>query len=242
MLVPLASDARFMPLMFDLLSIGMFVQSVVDYQIANDVADPENVIGQIAASRYQSMATYNANEIKPVVALNDFFKQGRYDEKIAARKGMNNFLLSAGQMLYSGNYAEAFTMMTAAVRESNKKRTAQTKGYFSRLLNNYLLVMSYYFYKPDEGRKLAAVVKKDYFRQDSDLMPVVWLAEYFASGKLPSAKALRDAIEDLISKKNDSYNEYREAKAHEKELQLAKDNILKTLEIQEPKREEKHEK
>ena len=60
--------------------------------------------------------------------------------------------------------------------------------------------------------------------------------------KLPSAKALRDAIEDLISKKNDGYNEYREAKAHEKELQLAKDNILETLEIQEPKREEKHEK
>ena len=195
MLVPLASDARFMPLMFDLLSIGMFVQSVVDYQIANDVADPENVIGQIAASRYQSMATSNANEIKPVVALNDFFKQGRYDEKIAARKGMNSFLLSASQMLYSGNYAEAFTMMTAAVRESNKKRTAQTKGYFSRLLNNYLLVMSYYFYKPDEGRKLAIVVKKDYFRQDLDLMPVVWLAEYFASGKLPSSKAINSYLE-----------------------------------------------
>ena len=60
--------------------------------------------------------------------------------------------------------------------------------------------------------------------------------------KLPAAKALRDEIEDLISKKNDSYNEYREAKAQEKELQLAKNNILETLEIQEPAREEKHEK
>ena len=60
--------------------------------------------------------------------------------------------------------------------------------------------------------------------------------------KLPSAKALRDAIEDLISKKNDGYNEYREAKAHEKELQLAKDNILETLENQKPAREEKREK
>ena len=60
--------------------------------------------------------------------------------------------------------------------------------------------------------------------------------------KLPSAKTLRGEIEDLISKKNDRYNEYREAKAHEKELQLAKDNILKALEIQEPKREEKREK
>ena len=60
--------------------------------------------------------------------------------------------------------------------------------------------------------------------------------------ELPSGKSLRSEIEDLISKKNDSYNEYREAKAHEKELRLAKDNILKTLEIQEPKREKKHEK
>jgi hypothetical protein len=60
--------------------------------------------------------------------------------------------------------------------------------------------------------------------------------------ELPSGKSLRSEIEDLISKKNDSYNEYREAKAHEKELQLAKDNILKALEIQEPKREEKREK
>ena len=60
--------------------------------------------------------------------------------------------------------------------------------------------------------------------------------------KLPSAKVFRDEIEELISKKNDGYNEYREAKAHEKELQLAKDNILETLEIQEPKREVKREK
>ena len=60
--------------------------------------------------------------------------------------------------------------------------------------------------------------------------------------KLPSGKSLRDEIEDLVSKKNDGYNEYREAKAHEKELQLAKDNILETLEIQEPKREVKREK
>ncbi len=60
--------------------------------------------------------------------------------------------------------------------------------------------------------------------------------------KLPTAKALRDEIANLVSKKNDSYNEYREAKAHEKELQLAKNNILETLEIQEPKREVKREK
>ena len=35
--------------------------------------------------------------------------------------------------------------------------------------------------------------------------------------KLPSGKSLRGEIENLISKKNNSYNEYREAKAHEKE-------------------------
>ena len=65
-----------------------------------------------------------------------------------------------------------------------------------------------------------------------------------------AGKKLYDKYRSLPKKKQqefyennrDGYNEYREAKAHEKELQLAKDNILETLEIQEPKREVKREK
>ena len=56
--------------------------------------------------------------------------------------------------------------------------------------------------------------------------------------KLPSIKALRNEIADLVSKKNDGYNEYRENKKQEKELQIVKDNIMKTLRLQEPDKEQ----
>ena len=188
MLVPLASDARFLPLMTELLDVNRFVKDVVVYQVENDIADSENVIGQIASFYYSRMVQTHANDLKAVVALYDFFKRGCCEEELKKRKGLYNDLLAGAQTLYIGDYAAAFNMMTAAIREANKMRQSQTKGFFSRVLNNYLLVMSYYFHKPDEGRKLAALVKKDFFMQKSKNMPVAWLAEYFSNGTLPSQK------------------------------------------------------
>ena len=58
--------------------------------------------------------------------------------------------------------------------------------------------------------------------------------------KLPSIKSLQIEIAELISTKNDGYNEYRESKKQEKELQIIKDNIEKMLRQQDdPIREEK---
>lgn len=189
-LVPLASDARFLPLMAELLDINRFVKDVVVYQIENDIADSENVIGQIASLYYSRMLQTHANDLKAVVALYDFFKQGRYDEKSTKFKGLYNCLLAGAQALYASDYVAAFNMMSAAIRESNKSRQSQDKGFFHRVLNNYLLVMSYYFHKPDEGRKLAALVKKDLFMRNSEHKPVAWLAEYFSNGSLPSQKVI----------------------------------------------------
>ena len=185
-LVPLASDAHFLPLMTELLDVKRFVQDVVIYQVENDIADSENVIGQIGNLYYSRMMPAQLKELKAVVALYDFFKRGRCDEKVTKQKGLFNDLLAGAQALYIGDYAIAFNMMTAALREANKVRQSQTKGFFSRVLNNYLLVMSYYYHKPDEGRKLAALVKKDFFKQNSEHKPVTWLAEYFSNGTLPS--------------------------------------------------------
>ena len=190
-LVPLASDARFLPLMNELLDVNRFVKDVVVYQVENDIADSENVIGQIASLYYSRMVQTHANDLKAIVALYDFFKRGLYEEKVIKRKGLYNDLLAATQALYVDDYATAFNMMTTAIRESNKSRQSQTKGFFYRVLNNYLLVMSYYFHKPDEGRKLAALVKKEVFMQNSEFKPVTWLAEYFSNGTLPSQKAIR---------------------------------------------------
>ena len=189
-LVPLASDARFLPLMNELLDVNRFVKDVVVYQIENDIADSENVIGQVANFYYSRMVQTHANDLKAVVALYDFFKRGHYEEKVSKRKGLYNDLLAAIQALYVDDYATAFNMMTAAIREANQMRQSQTKGFFSRVLNNYLLVMSYYFHKPDKGRKLAVLVKKDFFMQNSEFKPVTWLAEYFSNGTLPSQKTI----------------------------------------------------
>ncbi len=194
-LVPLASDVRFMPLMTNVMDVSRFVQNVVVYQVENDIADPENVIGKVASTYYPRMMPAQAKELKAVVALYDFFKQGRYDEKVAGRKDLYGSLLACAQALYAGDYSAAFSTMGVALRESNKSRQTQAKGFFSRVLNNYLLVMSYYFHKADEGKKLAALVRKNYFVQNTESKPVVWLASYFSSGALPSQKTLSDYLQ-----------------------------------------------
>ena len=193
-LIPLASDARFLPLMTGLLDVYHFVQGAVVYQVEHDIADPENVIGQIASSYYSRMMPAQAKDLKAIVALYDFFKQGRYDEKVANQKGLYNNLLAGIQALYVGNYNVAFNMMTAAIRETNKSRQLQLKGFFNGVLNNYLLVMSYHFHKADEGRKLAALVKKDFFMQKTEFKPAAWMASYLSSGALPSQKAVNDYL------------------------------------------------
>ena len=74
-LVPLASDARFLPLMAGLLDVNRFVQEVVVYQVEHDIADSENVLGQIASSYYSSMMPAQARNLRAIVALYYFFKR-----------------------------------------------------------------------------------------------------------------------------------------------------------------------
>lgn len=198
-LVPLASDVRFMPLMTGFVEINRFVQNVVVYQMERDIADPENVIGRIAETYYERMMLTHTKDIKAVIALYDFFKQGRYDEKVASHKGLYSSLLAGAQALYNGDYAGAFNMMAAALREYNRRQQTQSKGFFSRVMNNFLLVLAYHLHKSDEGRKLAALLKKEFFERNSESKPAVWLANYFSTGALPSKKTVDDYL------KGDSY-------------------------------------
>ena len=193
-LIPLASDARFLPMMTDFLDAYRFVQGALVYQVEHDIADPENVIGQIADNSYQHMMPAQVKELKSIVALYNYFKQGRYDAKTASVKGLYNSLLAGARALYSGEYATAFNNMSLAIRETNKGRQAQTKGFFYRVLNNYLLVLAYHFHKADEGKKLAALVKKDLFMQNTESQPAVWLASYLSSGKLPSQQTINNYL------------------------------------------------
>ena len=189
-LVPLASDERFLPMMGGVQDIHRFVKNVVVYQVGNDIADPLNVIGQIASARSKGLVTIHAHELTDTTALYDFYKQGRLDEKALGHQNMASSLLSVAKMLYGGNYDQAFALLTAAVRESNKGGATQNKGFFSHVLHNYLLVMTYFFNKADEGRKLAVLIKKDFFMQRSDYQPVAWLAKYLSTGTLPSQRTV----------------------------------------------------
>ena len=194
LLVPLASDDRFLPLMTDIIDINSFVGNVVVYQTENDIADPLNVIGQIASQYYGSMMPLQVRILKGTIALYDFFKTGRYDDDVIGHKELYANILSGAQALYVGDYAEAFSRMSAAIRETNKERMSQTKGFFWRLLNNYLLVLAYHFDKTDEGKKLAALIKKDAFMQYGEMKPAAWLAEYLSTGKLPSQRTISSYI------------------------------------------------
>ena len=85
-LVPLASDTRFLPLMTKLQDIRHFVNDVVFYQTENDIADPLNIIGQIASRYYSLMMPAQARNVKATLALYDCFNQGRYDEDVVGKK------------------------------------------------------------------------------------------------------------------------------------------------------------
>ena len=70
------------------------------------------------------------------------------------------------------------------------------------------------------------------------------IADYItADTKLPARKALRDEIEQLVSKKSGLYNTYHEQKQRYAELQTVKRNIDQILRREEPRRrkEQSHE-
>ena len=194
LLVPLASDERFLPLMDNFADISSFVRNVIIYQTENDTADPRNVIGRIAALYYKQLMLIHVNELKSTLALYDFFRQGRIGEKAAANKNCSAYILAAAKALYRADYTTAFNMMGSALRENDKIRSPQEKGFFNQPLNNFLLIMAYHLYKPDKGKKLASLVKKEAFIKDSRQQPMVWLASYFKSGEVPKQNTVSNYL------------------------------------------------
>ena len=190
-LVPLASDARFMPMMTYMLEIKRFVSEVVIYQTENDIADNDNIIGQIAEMYYNSMMLPRARELKAIVALYDFFKHGHYNEEIIGHKELFSSILGGAQALYASDYSKAFKLFGDAIRESNKTQLSQSRGFFNRLLNNYLLVMAYHFHKADEDKKLRALLKKDVFMQLNQNKPAAFLANYLSTGAIPPQRTIQ---------------------------------------------------
>lgn len=189
-LAPLAYDPRFIPMMMDVYQKDQFVMYLLVDQLENDICDPDNTVSQIAALYYKRMSTADTREVKSAIALYDYFKWGKFDEKIANEKGIYAYLLAGARALYEGDYAQAFKNMVLSIREFNKLQIYNTRGHFSRIINNYLLVMTYHLHKADEDRKLSALLKKNGFIESNRFAPVVWLAQYFSTGQIPSTTTI----------------------------------------------------
>ncbi len=187
-LIPLAVEPVFLPLMLEipLFRIPDFVEKAVIWQLSNDVGDPHNVLSKIAGFNSNNS---NRAVMDSMVALCDFYKQGRYDEKAALQKNLYAYLLRGTHALYTGDYQLAFTLMVAAIRENNKTQMPAHKGFFGNVLNNYMLVMAYHLWKEDEGKKLGAMLNKEDFRVQSAYRPAFWLANYLKYGCEPSVSS-----------------------------------------------------
>jgi len=199
MLVPLSADERFLPMMDRLLDISSYIQSALVYQVEHDISDPENVIGMVLERHGRFLTGDALRQLQTVVALYDFFKQGRYDEGLACQKDIYALILKGAHELYAGQYDKAFTVLTSALRERNKDAMSSQKGFFNVVLNNFLLVMAFYFHQADEGKKLAALLKKDFFVNRNEYKPVFWLANYLLTGNLPSLRTLKSYMENTLN-------------------------------------------
>ncbi len=196
----------------------------------------------------------NEDEIRKLIDLDAKRAEGKGEGYIQWAK-LYNLKMKAKTLLYLQEhkltYLEDLYDAVDAAHEKTKEGLANLKAIEAELAMKKDLQKQVAAYRAgkklyDEYKTLPKKKQQEFYENNRQpLMLFEASVRYFKQHdikKLPSAKALRDEIEDLISKKNDSYNEYREAKAQEKELQLAKNNILETLEIQEPARGEKREK
>ena len=182
-MVPLAGFVEFLPMLqeISIYKIKQFVVDTVLYQVANDIPDPHNVLGKLLDIGKPIMTIKELSETRSVIALYDFFKQGRYDEHVASYNNIYSRILMGVRSLYTGDYNMAFSSLTTAVREVNK--FSYLKGFFNVLLNNYVLVLAYHFKESDRHKKLTALLRKDSFHS---FHAPYWLASYFVSGSEPS--------------------------------------------------------
>ena len=196
----------------------------------------------------------DGDEIRKLIDLDAKRAEGKGEGYIQWAK-MYNLKMKAKTLIYLQKHKltclEDLYDAFDAANEQTKERLSTLKAIETELSMKKELQKQVAAYRAgkklyDEYKSLPKKKQQEFYENNRQtLMLFEASVRYFKEHdiqELPSGKSLRSEIEDLISKKNDSYNEYREAKAHEKELRLAKDNILKALEIQEPKREEKREK
>lgn len=204
-LVPLVNDERFHPIIEHVPSyyFDQFATSAIIYQLENDLPDPENLVGKLAESRYPMLPKDRSIELQANIALYDFFKQGRYDEKAAKTNTITGKMLAAFHSLYAGNYDEAFSFITAAMRIHNRNIASSEKGFFYQVINNYLTVMIYQLLQSEEGmKKLNALSSKRHFTENTLQQSATSLVKYFTKGEEPRIGDIINSFSDAFSRDN----------------------------------------
>ena len=189
LLAPLASHKEFFPLLLELpdYKISEFIVTLAIYQVKNDIPDPENMLGKILELRNPLIPIREMSVIRSIIALYDFFKQGRFDEHVAGYNNQYSKILTGVRALYMGDYDLAFSSLVAAIRERNQDMSPAMKGFFSIDINNYVLVLAYHLKQTDNHKKLSALLNKEGFQGHH--VPY-WLARYFYGGVLPTKTSL----------------------------------------------------
>ena len=193
---------------------------------------------------------HDNDELRKLIDLDAKRTEGKGEGYIQWAK-MYNLKMKAKTLIYLQKHKltclEDLYDAVDAAHEKTKESLANLKAIEAELAEKRELQKQVAAYRAgkklyDEYKTLPKKKQQEFYENNRQpLMLFEASVRYFKEHdieKLPSIKALRNEIADLVSKKNDGYNEYRENKKQEKELQIVKDNIMKTLRLQEPDKEQ----
>ena len=170
------------------------------------------------------------DEIRKLIDLDAKRAEGKGEGYIQWAK-MYNLKMKAKTLIYLQEHKlthlEDLYDAVDAAHEKTKESLANLKAIETELAEKRELQKQVAAYRAgkklyDEYKSLPKKKQQEFYENNRQtLMLFEASVRYFKEHdikKLPSAKALRDAIEDLISKKNDGYNEYRESKSPRKRV------------------------
>ena len=197
-LVALGCHKTFLPYLKTIPAAYMpaYVADALLYQAEHDLADPDQVINQLASQCYPSLLPPVRNSLRSLVALFGYWLRGTYDAEAAALDTLYAHTLYGLHALFAADAETAFKQFTMALRLANKDAHSQQKGFFTLALSNYALVMAYHLKESDQHKKLAALLKKELYTTSPKHAAAACLANYLVDGSVPSKNWFNTRMND----------------------------------------------
>ena len=197
-LVPLSGYEVFLPLLSCIPPHGLsdFIDDCLLYRAEYEQATPSDTLLKLVRQHAARLSDESVSRSLSGIALYDYYLTGHFDADLLARDPLFGNLGAGLRALYTGDYAQAFSAVTLAVRERNRLAFTAEKGFFNMVLNNYVLVMAYHFKDSDNQKKLSAVQKKERFTLLTTNKVPAMLADYLVNGTVPTEKDLKKLLGD----------------------------------------------